>query len=972
MVGRQDELAALIDVAEQVRTGAVRLALVTGEAGIGKSRLVTEFVSGLSDATVLMSHGVAMSSGEIPFGVIGEFLTNLLRDDPDALHNNERHALAPLLPGIDQTGDRLAMLSATLDLIERLSSVRLLVWVVDDLQWADAASRDLLSIALRTGRGHRLLVVATARTDDPATPGNGEDLVNELSRLPLSETLQLRPLSAVETRRQLSELEVDLDAGVRARIVEMSGGIPFLVEELAAAGGDLRGASHPGAQSRLDQLSPDALDLVQACAIGDGHLHLALLSSLTGLSSDELDAALTCASRAGIFEIASGYSAIAFRHPLLREAADRSIPPLARRTWHRKWAEVLQANPGVTVPAQAAIAIATHWAASGATDRTLDAAARAAVAAGELDLHEVEAQMWERVLELWDGVVPLPNLAQYNRREILRFWRFAVGQVDADRYVALLKDGVRTAGDPSTRACLEFALIVHEGASLDTQTRRSELDDLERRARTGPRDLVLGVFLSNLAEVVLNNGDRDRAFALATESVTIFQARGSARDLVRGRTMLAYFDAVDGAPERGIGELEALLAHAASDGVYVRRWVGYILMLLHTMVGDARAADAAFEMVAATLDTRLDWQTFEQQLNIIMRSWLDTGRWAHAVRVYGELRSNWSDRLVMSDLHAARLELLRDGEVADPQLWLDLPEQEVIPGGVDPVSARLIAGQVHGSRGDREEMRRLLEPVWADTHPCYSEHALLGYLWSAVRDVTRIEVDAAVYGSAAGSDATTAGAARTAAAEHLTIITEFAARMYRYGPLGLAWSTELDAQLARFREDDSSDVAALFELAAERWATVGHRYDAAVCRLHVAEAQALLGDRPAARRSIAAALDVAHVLGAVPLAVRAENLLGRIGPVERARLRVNGVSTDQFRSVRTAAGPLTHRELAVLGLMAAGRTNKQIAAELFISPKTAAIHVSRILAKLGAGNRTEAVAHARQAQLLPSVSEPGI
>ena len=101
MVGRQDELAALIDVAEQVRTGAVRLALVTGEAGIGKSRLVTEFVSGLSDATVLMSHGVAMSSGEIPFGVIGEFLTNLLRDDPDALHNNERHALAPLLPGID-------------------------------------------------------------------------------------------------------------------------------------------------------------------------------------------------------------------------------------------------------------------------------------------------------------------------------------------------------------------------------------------------------------------------------------------------------------------------------------------------------------------------------------------------------------------------------------------------------------------------------------------------------------------------------------------------------------------------------------------------------------------------------------------------------------------------------------------------------------------------------------------------------
>ena len=964
MVGRENELAALTDAAEQVRAGGVRLVLVTGEAGIGKSRLATEFVSGLTGATVLVSHGVAMSSGEIPFGVIGEFLTNLLRDDPDALRDHERRALAPLLPGTDQTGDRLALLSAVLDLIERLSSVQVLVWVVDDLQWVDAASRDLLSIALRTGRRHRLLVVATARTDDPSAAENGEDLVHELSRLPLSETLQLRPLSPIEIRRQLSELDVDLDAGARARIVEMSGGIPFLVEELAAAGGDTNGATHPGARSRLGQLSSDAVDLVHACAIGDGHLHLDLLSSVTDLAPDELDAALTSASRAGIIETDSGYTAIAFRHPLLRDAADRSIPPLARRTWHRKWAEVLEANPGVTVPAQAAIAIAAHWAGSGATDRTLDAAARAAVAAGELDLHEVEAQMWERVLDLWDGVVPLPNLARYNRREILRFWRFAVGQIDADRYVALLKDGVRTADDPSTRACLEFALIVHEGASLDTETRPEALEDLERRARTGPRDLVLGIFLSNLAEVVLNNGDRDRARALADESVTIFLERGSIRDVVRGRTMLAYFDAVDGAPERGIAALEDLLAQRELDGVYVRRWVGYILMLLHTMVGDARAADAAFEMVAATLDTRLDWQTYEQQLNIILRSWIDTGRWAHALRVYGELRSNWSDRLVMSDLHAARLGMLRDGDVADPQVWLDLPAQDVIPGGVDPVSARLIAGQVHGTRGDRKQMRRLLAPVWADAHPRYSEHALLGYLWSAVRDATRIEVDAAM----GGSDP----ADRAPAADHLTTIAEFAARMYRYGPLGLAWSAEFDAQLARFRQGDPADVAALFELAAERWSGIGHRYDAAVCHLHLAEAQAVLGDRRAARLSATAALDVARVLGAAPLAARAETLLGRVGLEDRARPPVNGQQANHVGSVRQTGGPLTRRELDVLGLIAAGRTNKQIAAELFISPKTAAIHVSRILTKLGAGNRTEAVARARKAQLLTSVSEPGV
>lgn len=935
MVGRDAELSVLQAAAERARRGEVGLVLVTGEAGIGKSRLVAELAARLADARVPVSHGVAMSTGEIPFGVLAELLASLLRAEPDVLTGPERDALAPLLPGTSRTGDRTAMLSAALDVVERLSRDRLLVWVVEDLQWADAASLDLLGVALRTAHG-RLLVVATVRTDAAGRGVQEDPVTAELARLPGAETLRLAALAPADVRRQVAALGLPLDAATRARIEELSGGVPFDVEELAATGA----AAHAGgrvlvSRRRVEGLGPDAARLVEAAAVGAGHLRLDLLEQVTDLAGEELDQALKEASEAGVLEERPSHDEVAFRHPLLREAADDAIGPAARRAWHRRWAQVLEANAGVVAASPAAIATAQHWARSGDAARTLDASVRAAFAAGELDLHEVEAEMWERVLGLWDGVAALPDLGPYDVREIRRFWRWAVGQVDADRYLSLVKDDVRAATDPSTRACLELSLLVHEGTSLDTAADPAALDGLERRARSGPRDLVLAVFLNNLAEVVLNDGDRDRAHALVQESAEIFDERGDSREAVRARSFLALFDVLDGQVERGVAQLDALLAEG-HDRVYVRRWVGNVLMVAHAVAGDAKAADAAFEMVAATLDTRLDWPTYELQLHVIMRTWIDTGRWAHALEVYDELAPNWAGRTVPSDLHAARLELLRDGAVADPAFWTALPERDAGPGGVDPVSARLLAAQVHGVGGDLTRMRQLLAPVWAETHPRYSDHALLGYLWTAVRDVVRIEVDAAAGARDAGD--------RAGAQAHLATVTAFAARMHREGRLGAAWTAELDAQLARFRGD--AEQVSLFAAAADRWRDVGHRHDAGTCELYLAQALAARGDRDAARDHAGAALEVARALGAAPLARRAGALLQRLG------LRGH------------ADGSLTRRELDVLELVATGRTNRQIAAALAISPKTAGIHVSRIIAKLGAANRTEAAAVGRRTGLL--------
>ncbi|MDT4914996.1 MAG: hypothetical protein QOC66_4124, partial [Pseudonocardiales bacterium] len=557
MVGRDTELNALAAAAARAREGEPGLVLVTGEAGIGKSRLVSEFAGGVEDALTLVSHGVAMSTGEIPFGVLADLLKNLLRADPTVLTDGERAALAPVLPGTARGGDRITMMSAALDLLERLSSERLVLWIVDDLHWADAASRDLLGVALRTPPGHRLLVLAAARTDDPAR-SSAQELaaardIGLLAQLPIADTLHLDRLGLADVRQQLAGMEVSLDAAARAGIERLCGGIPFVVEELAASGGIPAHATHLSvSRARLTGLPPDALRLVEAAAIGDGHLRLNLIEQVTDLAGDELDQAIKVATAAGVLDEQPSHEELAFRHPLLREAVDESIAPGARRGWHRRWAEVLQANPGTLASSPATIAIAQHWAGSGDVREALDAAARAAVAAGELDLHEVEADMWDRVIELWDGVTALPGLEQYNDREIRRFRRWAVGQVDNERFLEILTEDLRLAQDPSTRACLELAVTIQHGTALATSAIPGDRASLEQRARSGPRDLVLAVFLSNLGEAILTEGEPVAARALVEESLAIHRERGDTRGAIRVMALLAYIQAADGTAEAAI------------------------------------------------------------------------------------------------------------------------------------------------------------------------------------------------------------------------------------------------------------------------------------------------------------------------------------------------------------------------------------------------------------------------------------
>ncbi len=226
LIGRDEDVAILRDAVVSARGGAPRCVLVTGEAGIGKSRLVREALTGIDDALVVTGHGADMATGEIPFGVLADTLRDLAHQaGPDALTAAEREALAPLLPGSVPSGhvERVQILSAFVDLLQRLCTDRLLVWVVEDLHWADAATRDLVNLAVRTLRGG-LVVVATVRTDDPERPPRTRRPRSRRTSagwhaLPGTTVLPLGRLTPDEVRAQLLGLVgIDPAAGGRGRI----------------------------------------------------------------------------------------------------------------------------------------------------------------------------------------------------------------------------------------------------------------------------------------------------------------------------------------------------------------------------------------------------------------------------------------------------------------------------------------------------------------------------------------------------------------------------------------------------------------------------------------------------------------------------------------------------------------------------------------------------------------------------------
>jgi DNA-binding CsgD family transcriptional regulator len=426
--------------------------------------------------------------------------------------------------------------------------------------------------------------------------------------------------------------------------------------------------------------------------------------------------------------------------------------------------------------------------------------------------------------------------------------------------------------------------------------------------------------------------DLDRGAALCA------RARRAAAELgnVRARIMVESTDsyrsqATGDLPGAAVALREALVEFGEErwEGVY-NLWGNLVWTL--AVLGEHDAAD---EAITHALDQFkhpfLSLHMWEHLVENAAFTWMLTGQWLRARALLEESARWWLDDVRTSNLHLTLLDLMQRG-AADMRRWRR-HLVEPAHSGAARSAVRLALAVSASMDGDLTRMRADLAPLWTGERVVLDDDQL----WQTALLAARAEADAAV---SADCEVDRDGRA------HLATLEDVTSQFRRYGRLGEVWPLDLAAQLDRFHGRDARPA---LQAALEGWERIGHVPDAAVTHLSLAEQEAVHGARDAARRHLAAGRAVAERLDAAPLLARADALAERwaIGPRER---RTDGV--------------LTEREVEVLRLVAEGMTNGQIGVQLFMAPKTASVHVSHILAKLGAANRTEAAATARRQGLL--------
>ena len=277
LVGRDAEMEQLRRAVEDVRGGDPTLLLVEGEAGIGKTRLVTEAIAQLGAPTDLAATGggFALGGDEIPFVAASGVLRALVGGlGPDAVLQAGGPALGVLAPGLTGGSHEHArgeVLAAFAGMVEHLAQDRMLWLVFEDLHWVDSSSRELIAYLVTTLGPCRVLMICTRRTHDQPPGPQLLDFVAELVRHPRGQRMTLDRLTAAEVAEQVADLVGGApEPGFVEDVSARSQGNPFLTEELVGAARDGHSVSDL-MLSRVQGLDADARRVVEAAAVGDGH-----------------------------------------------------------------------------------------------------------------------------------------------------------------------------------------------------------------------------------------------------------------------------------------------------------------------------------------------------------------------------------------------------------------------------------------------------------------------------------------------------------------------------------------------------------------------------------------------------------------------------------------------------------------------------------------------------------------------------
>jgi DNA-binding CsgD family transcriptional regulator/tetratricopeptide (TPR) repeat protein len=1003
-VGRANELRMLLAAADTAISGQAMLVLVGGEAGVGKSRLVAEVMSGLHDQGWLVLAGgtVALGDEGMPFGPIVEALRALVREvDPDRIAvaaGPGLTELARLVPELSATDGQtpgptaqsewlqIRIFDALLRMLGRLAETSPVLLVIEDLHWADRSTRDLLAYLARNGRDERVLIIATFRTDELHRRHPLTRWLAEAERQPRVERVDVG-------RFERSEL-VELLTGISGErpspslvdsIARRSDGNAFFAEELLAAfdATDSRRERLPETLRdvllvRLATASESAQRLVQIAAVAGHEVDHEILADVCGLTEGEMVAALYEAVSAQLLvadrdETAERYH---FRHALSQEAAYDELLPAERRRLHGAYASALAARPGGGGAASASrlVELAHHWLAAHDSKRALDAAIAAGDASLSVFAYAEAARQFERAIDLWDDV---PATDRPTERDLGDLYDAAGGAATlagdasrginlAGRAIELIDGAVGQDGDLERRARARDHLGFAAMLAGDTATSIKLLEEAVALLADSPPTLAQARVLAGLSANLMLAGRSTESFPFAERAIESARTIGDRAIESRALNVLGVDRASLGDIGGGIDLLRESLAVAdpVADPSLIPRGHTNLSTVLEMGGFDDEAVKVA--LAGAQSSDRygnvLSFRTF-LEVNAAS-SLIELGRYREA----GELLDGnlprvrpglWTIQLFLGcalldvrlgDLirARARFEVARSeaGELADAQYVIELHAvaTEIALWEGDPAAAVTVA------------LEGLDRVVGTDAA------MILGQL---VLPAVQAAADHAVRARAA-RDAESTAAAVEAAGRVIEHFRAAAARLTSQDDIAkreIGWRMTLcDAELARATGDDDPANWLLVKGAiATRSAPFRHAY----VRWRIAEALASRGETGAAAAPLREANTIIRGIGAPLLGANIESLARRLrvdltpmpdAPMTDLRPAVTTPSSADVASEPADPFGLTTREREVLALVAEGYTNRRIADELFISESTAGVHVSHILGKLGVDTRTEAAA----------------
>ncbi len=944
------------------------IVLLAGDAGVGKTRLLTALRDRAFDAgwQVVAGHCLDFADSALPYLPFSEILGRLQASDPDLVAAVAGHhpALLRLQPGrrmIDEAGetgptsiDKAALFEAVHALFEAVAEQQPLVLVVEDLHWADQSTRDLMSFLFTRPFSQPLALVASYRSDDLHRKHPLRAKLAEWSRLQGVGRMSLEPLDPADVRELVAGLSsggADLTPEDIAMIVERAEGNAFFVEELVGAASGTHDSGIPADLAevllvRLDRLDENARQVVRAASVAGRRVTHELLAVAAELDDTALDDGLRQAVERNIIVASDRH--YAFRHALLGEAVYDDLLPGERVRFHARYAAAIRDGRARGTAAE----LARHAMLAHDDETALNASIQAGHEAAAVGGPDEAAQHFERALRLLTG------LANTGESKVDRA-KLAVDTSEAltssghpERAAALLAEQLACLPEdasPSSRALLLAARAVALTAIETTEdppaisaeaVRLTPEDDKLARAKVlAAHAHVLAIMwrhqeAQQVGLDALALADQLNRSDIAAEVITTLS--GLRLGATKERLREALREAIDRTVEAGNIHAELrgryLLARSYQDWGELddaEKW-------FRSSVERAEAAGVEWAPYASgarwhltwVLMTRGDW---DGVLAITDLSSSSPPPMARAM--FGSLRA--VVRVARGEDLSAELRALRPMWRLDGALAVHAAAQEI--------SLAIRAGDVERAR---ETYAAVVDAITAIWHPWFD---------------ARVRMSALVIETIAAAMPRVSAADRPALLEVAdkmhddghTVLDRYTNPDKQWGPEGRAWLARLDAETQRVRWLAGADDAPTVDVLVKGWREVvdlfeafGDVYELVRARVALASVLRAAGEPAEAREVADAAREAARALGATPV-------------------------IDQLRAigstpVRHEAGDdtLTPRETEILELVAAGRTNGEIGKQLFISAKTVSVHVSNILGKLGASGRTEAAAIARRRGLV--------